>query len=157
MRAGALTRGSVRRRRQRSRAHLATFVFATHAGHPGSSPRPYPRGPPALACVDGVHGFGAEAPRPRRRHPAVPRTHPVATTPSSTGGRWPRRSSSTGPERVAARTRELADRLTDALAGVRGVRLVTPRSAELSAGIVRCDVGDVPLGDAAVRAVRALV
>ncbi|NJP33542.1 aminotransferase class V-fold PLP-dependent enzyme [Micromonospora thermarum] len=56
-----------------------------------------------------------------------------------------------GRDRVAARTRELADRLKGGLAGVRGVRLVTPRSAELSAGIVCCAVADLPVGEAVGR------
>ncbi|MGN9777119.1 aminotransferase class V-fold PLP-dependent enzyme [Micromonospora sp. H33] len=56
-----------------------------------------------------------------------------------------------GPERVGARTRELADRLKDGLAGIRGVRLVTPRSPELSAGIVCCAVADLPVGEAVGR------
>ncbi|MFJ5544264.1 aminotransferase class V-fold PLP-dependent enzyme [Micromonospora chalcea] len=49
-----------------------------------------------------------------------------------------------GPARVAERTRELADRLKEGLAGIRGVRLVTPRAADLSAGVVCCEVPDVP-------------
>jgi selenocysteine lyase/cysteine desulfurase len=49
-----------------------------------------------------------------------------------------------GPDRVAARTRELASALKDGLAGIAGVRLVTPRSAELSAGLVCCEVDGMP-------------
>lgn len=45
-----------------------------------------------------------------------------------------------GPDRVAARTEELATRLKDGLAEVGGVRLVTPRDPELSAGLVCLDV-----------------
>jgi selenocysteine lyase/cysteine desulfurase len=45
-----------------------------------------------------------------------------------------------GKERVAERIAALASRLKDGLAGVPGVRLVTPRSRSLSAGIVCCDV-----------------
>lgn len=48
-----------------------------------------------------------------------------------------------GKERVAARNRELATRLKEGLAGLSNVRLVTPRSAELSAGIVCCEVDGV--------------
>ena len=51
---------------------------------------------------------------------------------------------SSGPARVAERTRELADRLKEGLAGIRGVRLVTPRAADLSAGVVCCEVPGVP-------------
>ncbi|MGW4293631.1 aminotransferase class V-fold PLP-dependent enzyme, partial [Micromonospora chersina] len=56
-----------------------------------------------------------------------------------------------GPDRVAARNRDLADRLKEGLAGIRGIRLVTPRSAELSAGVVCCQVPDIPLGEAVGR------
>ncbi len=47
-----------------------------------------------------------------------------------------------GRDRIAARTHELNGRLKEGLAGIRGVRLVTPRGKELSAGIVCCQVGD---------------
>ena len=57
-----------------------------------------------------------------------------------------------GPARVAERTRELADRLKEGLAGIRGVRLVTPRAADLSAGVVCCEVPGVPVGEAVGRA-----
>ncbi|GAA2387735.1 class V aminotransferase [Catellatospora methionotrophica] len=40
--------------------------------------------------------------------------------------------------RVAERTATLATRLKEGLAGISGVRVVTPRSAELSAGLVCC-------------------
>ncbi|MFD6636944.1 aminotransferase class V-fold PLP-dependent enzyme [Micromonospora chalcea] len=56
-----------------------------------------------------------------------------------------------GPARVAERTRELADRLKEGLAGIRGVRLVTPRTADLSAGVVCCEVPGVPVGEAVGR------
>ncbi|AXO34968.1 aminotransferase class V-fold PLP-dependent enzyme [Micromonospora sp. B006] len=56
-----------------------------------------------------------------------------------------------GPARVAERTRELADRLKEGLAGIRGVRLVTPRAADLSAGVVCCEVPGVPVGEAVGR------
>lgn len=45
-----------------------------------------------------------------------------------------------GRDRVAARITEQATRLKDGLAGIAGIRLVTPVSAELSAGIVCCEV-----------------
>ncbi|PZF81143.1 aminotransferase class V-fold PLP-dependent enzyme [Jiangella anatolica] len=45
-----------------------------------------------------------------------------------------------GPDRVAARTEELATRLKDGLAEVAGVRLVTPRDPGLSAGLVCVEV-----------------
>lgn len=45
-----------------------------------------------------------------------------------------------GPDRVAARTQELATRLKDGLADVGGVRLVTPRDPGLSAGLVCVEV-----------------
>jgi selenocysteine lyase/cysteine desulfurase len=44
------------------------------------------------------------------------------------------------PERIAARTRELAARLKDGLASIGAVRLRTPRSPDLSAGVVCCEV-----------------
>ncbi|WP_435587758.1 aminotransferase class V-fold PLP-dependent enzyme [Micromonospora aurantiaca (nom. illeg.)] len=59
-----------------------------------------------------------------------------------------------GPARVAERTRELANRLKDGLAGIRGVRLVTPRAADLSAGVVCCEVAGVP-ADRAVDRLRS--
>ncbi|HEX2771406.1 MAG TPA: aminotransferase class V-fold PLP-dependent enzyme, partial [Micromonosporaceae bacterium] len=59
-----------------------------------------------------------------------------------------------GPDRVAARTHELATALKDGLAGVSGVRLITPRSADLSAGLVCCEVDGVP-PEAAVSRLRA--
>lgn len=43
---------------------------------------------------------------------------------------------SIGPDRVAARTRELATQLKDGLAGLSKVRLVTPQDPELSSGLV---------------------
>ncbi|MFG2052987.1 aminotransferase class V-fold PLP-dependent enzyme [Micromonospora sp. NPDC048930] len=168
------------------------------------------RSPQALVCVDGVHGFGAEAVTPAqlgcdvlvsgchkwllgprgtglvwgsalawdRMTPVIPsfdrrsigawlyggaggRSTPggPAHTPGgyhSFEHRWALAAAfefhrRIGPERVAARTRELADRLKDGLAGIRGIRMVTPRSAELSAGIVCCDVTDVPVGEAVGR------
>jgi selenocysteine lyase/cysteine desulfurase len=45
-----------------------------------------------------------------------------------------------GKRAVANRTRALATRLKDGLAGIPGVRLVTPRDPELSAGIVCLEV-----------------
>ncbi|WP_117209643.1 aminotransferase class V-fold PLP-dependent enzyme [Allorhizocola rhizosphaerae] len=47
-----------------------------------------------------------------------------------------------GRDRIAARVHELNGRLKDGLAGIKGVRLITPRSPDLSAGIVCCVVGD---------------
>ncbi|MFE9690231.1 aminotransferase class V-fold PLP-dependent enzyme [Micromonospora sp. NPDC005806] len=168
------------------------------------------RSPEALICVDGVHGFGAEAVTPAQlgcdvlvsgchkwllgprgtglvwgSERAWGRLTPVIPTfdgpsigrwlfggmggaasaggPAHTPGgyhsfehRWALAEAfefhrRIGPERVAARTRELADRLKEGLAGMRGLRLVTPRSAELSAGIVCCAVPDVPVGEAVGR------
>jgi selenocysteine lyase/cysteine desulfurase len=48
-----------------------------------------------------------------------------------------------GRDRVAARTRELASALKDALGGMPDVRLVTPKDPALSAGVVCCDVPGV--------------
>jgi selenocysteine lyase/cysteine desulfurase len=56
-----------------------------------------------------------------------------------------------GRDRIAARTRELATRLKDGLAGLPGVRLVTPRDPELSAGIVCCEVTGSPAPDVVER------
>jgi selenocysteine lyase/cysteine desulfurase len=57
-----------------------------------------------------------------------------------------------GPPRVEARIRALAARMKAGLAEVRGVRLVTPRRGDLSAGLVCADIAGVEPG----RAVRAL-
>ena len=57
-----------------------------------------------------------------------------------------------GRERVTARIHALAGRMKAGLAGVRGVRLVTPRAADVSAGLVCADIADVDPG----RAVQAL-
>lgn len=62
-----------------------------------------------------------------------------------------------GADRVASRTRELATALKDGLAGVNGVRLRTPRSPEVSSGIVCCEVVGVTSRDAAARLRRAAV
>lgn len=48
-----------------------------------------------------------------------------------------------GADRIAARTHELATALKDGLAGIRGVRLFTPKDQGLSAGIVCCEVDGV--------------
>ena len=56
-----------------------------------------------------------------------------------------------GRERVAARIRELAGALKEGLSGVRGVRLITPRSARLSAGIVCCEIAGVQPQEAVAR------
>ncbi|WP_283132892.1 aminotransferase class V-fold PLP-dependent enzyme [Rhizohabitans arisaemae] len=45
-----------------------------------------------------------------------------------------------GRARVAERTRELATRLKEGLAGIGGLRLITPRDPALSAGLVCCAV-----------------
>jgi selenocysteine lyase/cysteine desulfurase len=45
-----------------------------------------------------------------------------------------------GPARVADRTRELAAAMKEGLAGIPKVRLHTPRGADISAGIVCCEV-----------------
>jgi selenocysteine lyase/cysteine desulfurase len=52
-----------------------------------------------------------------------------------------------GRDRVSARTTELASRLKEALAGLGKVTLITPRSAELSAGIVCCQIDGREPGD----------
>jgi isopenicillin-N epimerase len=59
-----------------------------------------------------------------------------------------------GRPRVARRTRELAGKLKEGLGELRSVTLRTPRSAELSAGIVCFDVKGMRASDA-VRALRA--
>jgi selenocysteine lyase/cysteine desulfurase len=46
-----------------------------------------------------------------------------------------------GRARVAGRVHALNSRLKDGLAGINGVKLITPRSPDLSAGIVCCQVG----------------
>lgn len=45
-----------------------------------------------------------------------------------------------GPARIEARVTELAGALKDGLRGIRGVTVITPRSPEVSAGIVCCEV-----------------
>ena len=57
-----------------------------------------------------------------------------------------------GRDRVTARIHALAARMKDGLAAIRGVRLVTPRAAEVSAGLVCADIAGVDPG----RAVQAL-
>jgi selenocysteine lyase/cysteine desulfurase len=52
---------------------------------------------------------------------------------------------------VAERTHTLAARLKDGLAGIPKVRLRTPRSIELSAGIVCCEVAGYGPADAVAR------
>jgi selenocysteine lyase/cysteine desulfurase len=56
-----------------------------------------------------------------------------------------------GRRRIAERTHELAAALKEGLAGLPNVRLHTPRSAELSAGIVCCEVDGVSPDDAVHR------
>jgi selenocysteine lyase/cysteine desulfurase len=141
----------------------------------------------ALLCVDGVHGFAADAATPDElgcdflvsgchkwlfgprgtgfvwgRTEAWARYTPVIPTftggpdgapgPLATPGgyhsfehRWALAEAfafhrSIGADRVADRTRELASALKEGLATVGKVRLRTPRAADLSAGIVCCEV-----------------
>jgi selenocysteine lyase/cysteine desulfurase len=56
-----------------------------------------------------------------------------------------------GRDRVAARTRELATALKDGLAGIPRLTLVTPKSPELSAGVVCCQVPDISVDEAVTR------
>ena len=56
-----------------------------------------------------------------------------------------------GQDRIAARVHELAGRLRTGLAEIRGVRLRTPASPELSAGIVCCELEAVRPGEAVRR------
>ena len=78
---------------------------------------------------------------PRRRRPARPRRR-AATTASSTGGRSPRRSTCTtaiGRDRVAARTRDLADPAQGRPRRDRRGHAASPRATpDLSAGVVCC-------------------
>jgi len=53
-----------------------------------------------------------------------------------------------GADRVASRTRELATALKDGLAGIDGVQLRTPRSPEVSSGIVCCEIAGAGARDA---------
>jgi len=158
-----------------------------------------PPGERILLCVDGVHGFGAEAATPaqlgcdvlvsgchkwlfgprgtgiiwarksawpaitptipsfdtraivawiRGRKPDLPRA--LAMTPGgfhSFEYRWALREAfefrrQIGRERAAARMHELAQRLKAGLRDVTGVRLVTPQSSALSAGLVCFDVAN---------------
>ncbi|MFG1815075.1 aminotransferase class V-fold PLP-dependent enzyme [Kribbella sp. NPDC049174] len=48
-----------------------------------------------------------------------------------------------GRSRIAARITELATRLKDGLAGIPSVTLITPRQAEMSAGLVMCSIEGV--------------
>lgn len=45
-----------------------------------------------------------------------------------------------GRDRITARITELATALKDGIAGITGIRLITPRDPALSAGIVCCDI-----------------
>jgi selenocysteine lyase/cysteine desulfurase len=56
-----------------------------------------------------------------------------------------------GRDRIAARIREQATRLKDGLAGIRNVRLVTPRDPNLSAGLVMCALPTVSPAEAVGR------
>ena len=58
-----------------------------------------------------------------------------------------------GPARVRARIHTLASRLKDGLADIQHVRLVTPRSPALSAGLVCCELRGLS-ADEAVRRLR---
>jgi selenocysteine lyase/cysteine desulfurase len=49
-----------------------------------------------------------------------------------------------GRDKVAAKTRELATRMKEGLANIRGVRVKTPTEEPLSAGLVCCDVSGRP-------------
>ncbi|MBX6751635.1 MAG: aminotransferase class V-fold PLP-dependent enzyme [Micromonosporaceae bacterium] len=62
-----------------------------------------------------------------------------------------------GARRVAQRTRELATMLKDGLAGIRSVRLRTPRGPEASAGLVCCEVDGYGPDEAVARLRRAKV
>jgi selenocysteine lyase/cysteine desulfurase len=136
-----------------------------------------------LLCVDGVHGFGAEADRvgdlgcdffaagchkwlsgPRgtgvlwgRRWGAVTPTIPSFTPGDGPGARhtpggfhsfehrWALADAfalreQQGPAQVAERIHALARRLKEGLAGVKGVRLITPMAGAVSSGLVCVDV-----------------
>ncbi|GAA4143914.1 aminotransferase class V-fold PLP-dependent enzyme [Phytohabitans flavus] len=56
-----------------------------------------------------------------------------------------------GRERVAARTHELATALKDGLSGIGKLKLTTPKSPDLSAGLVCCQVPDVNVEEAVAR------
>jgi selenocysteine lyase/cysteine desulfurase len=56
-----------------------------------------------------------------------------------------------GPARVAERITTLASSLKDGLAGIRGLRLITPRDPALSAGIVCCDIDGLAPAEAVQR------
>ncbi|WP_212834216.1 aminotransferase class V-fold PLP-dependent enzyme [Catellatospora sp. TT07R-123] len=89
---------------------------------------------------------------------------PAGRVPPSPGGyhafehRWALREAfafhnALGRDRVAARTAQLAAALKAGLAELPGVRLITPRSPRVSAGLVCCELaGTTP--EAAVRALR---
>ncbi|MET8233612.1 aminotransferase class V-fold PLP-dependent enzyme [Micromonospora sp. NPDC005298] len=56
-----------------------------------------------------------------------------------------------GRDRIAARTRELATVLKSGLAGIRGLKLATPRSPHLSSGVVCCKVPGIDVNEAVAR------
>jgi selenocysteine lyase/cysteine desulfurase len=56
-----------------------------------------------------------------------------------------------GRARVAARVRELNQRCKDGLAGIRGVKLRTPRDPALSAGITCFELDDLKPGEVVAR------
>ncbi len=62
-----------------------------------------------------------------------------------------------GRSRVAERSRSLAARLKDGLAGISSIRLRTPRSPELSAGIVCCEVPGYTASEAVAKLLPAKV
>jgi selenocysteine lyase/cysteine desulfurase len=141
----------------------------------------------ALLCVDGVHGFAADAATPGElgcdflvagthkwlfgprgtgiiwgRPEAWDRYTPVIPSfiggPDGDAGRWATPGGfhsfehrwalaeafafhqAIGAARVAERTRALAAAMKDGLAAIPKVRLHTPRAANISAGIVCCEV-----------------
>lgn len=117
-------------------------------------------GGPVLLCVDGVHGFGAVDEDLSDLGCDWSHLTELIPTFSGTGGgagrltpggyqafehQWAAADAfdlmgRIGRDRVASRTAEQATRLKEGLAEVGGVRVVTPLSAEVSAGIVCLEV-----------------
>ncbi len=149
-----------------------------------------------LLCVDGVHGFAAEATTPDElgadflvsgchkwlfgprgtglvwgRRPAWSELTPVIPTfgagdapgvAATPGGyhsfehRWALAeafgfATAVGPGRIAARTRDLATKLKEGLAGLPGITMRTPHSPDLSAGVVCCEVAGLTPPEAVAR------
>jgi selenocysteine lyase/cysteine desulfurase len=174
---------------------IRAIADAIRAGSAGNGEAP-------LLCVDGVHGFGAEAVTPDElgadflvsgchkwlfgprgtgliwgRPSAWARFTPVIPTfgggdgpgvEATPGGyhsfehRWALAeafgfATAIGPDRIARRTRELATRLKDGLAGIGGVVLRTPRTPDLSAGVVCCEVTGLSPPEAVTRLLAAKV